>query len=393
VERSPAPASRRHPAIALFDPSGTAHSGNAVRGLARASAAAGIDTTVYAHPDVRPEVLPDGTRWHDRSAPGELWTPEARRAHRAVIVEAVDDFAPRPGAAFCDLGLDRTVASRGRPIDASPQTVFTIHRLGALDRVPVRWRRRLQRPRAKNRAELRQLGRAGARFVVHSDAVGERLGDFVPPANIVRLGWPVTGADSVTLGSTWRPRVEDRTLLLAGSIRAEKGFVTFLRAAAASPEFDRLVMPGRIPPVYRDLAIGTDPRIEVWDRWLTETEYLDAFAASALVVLPYDAQYTERGTTSSVLLEAMAAGRPVFASTAIAHLLPPGYEGAIVVDTGDETSIRDGLRRAFAEIDTLEHAAMTTGRAFIAEHHTYERYVDGLANAGGLSTTVTGPGR
>ncbi|MGZ4713568.1 MAG: glycosyltransferase family 4 protein [Acidimicrobiia bacterium] len=385
------PARRPAGALALFDPSGTSHSGNALRGLAAAAREAGYDTTVFGHPRVRPDVVPTGVTWIDRAGPIEPWPDSGRREHRRVVRDTMREYGAAPGRVFCDLGLDRTVASRGRAVPASPETIFVLHRVAVFDHVPKRWRRRIRGRRYRNRWELRRLGRAGGRFVAHTDAVAERMADFVPADQITRLGWPVLSERAPSLRRDWQPKVEERLVLLAGSIRAEKGFDTFLQGVAdTGAAFDRLVVPGRLPAPYRELAAIEDPRIELWDRWLDESEYLDLFARAAVVVLPYDARYTNRGTMSSVLLEAMASGRPLLVSPAIAHLLPPGYEGAVVADT-TAAGIAAGLERCFADLDQLERAAMTAGRRHIAEHHTYEQYVAGLARTGGLPVGTPRP--
>jgi len=384
VTGGPAPARSSLGALALFDPSGTSHSGNALRGLAAAAQEAGYDTTVYGHERVRPDPVPTGVAWFDRQGPGELWTTAGRRDHRRVVREAVHDYGPAPGRIFCDLGLDRTAASRGAAIDASPSTVFTLHRVGAFDHIPRRWSRRIRGRRFGNRAVLRRLGRAGARFVTHTDVVASRIADFVPEDQISLLGWPVMSAAAPSLAPDWRPSVDERLVLLAGSIRSEKGFESFIRGVVAGgAPFDRLVVPGRLPPAFRSLTTITDPRVELWDRWLDESEYFDLFSRAALVVLPYDARYTDRGTMSSVLLEAMAFGRPLLVSPAIAHLLPDAYEGAHVADLSDD-GVSAALERAFGALDVLERSAMSVGRSHIASHHTYEQYAAGLAHAGGL---------
>ena len=115
---------------------------------------------------------------------------------------------------------------------------------------------------------------------------------------------------------------------------------------------------------------------------MDEAEYRQTFAETALVVLPYTETYVQYGMQSSVLLEAMAHGRPVLVSQYLAHLLPPGYEGAIVADVDTPAGIVEGLGRALDTLDTLERAALTVGRRFVAEQHTYERYVRDLLKAG-----------
>lgn len=368
--------------LGLFDPSGTAHSGNALHGLARAAHDLAIPTTVYAHPSVDPSLAPSSVSWIPVEGVAEMIDDETRRTHRSTVNRILAEFGTSPTRIFCDLGLDRTMRSRGADTPADPNTVFVCHRSAALDIRPVRILRRLRRHRSRNRRVLRDLGRTGARFVAHTDAVAERLGDFVPADHVVKLGWPVQSRRAEVLDPDWVPHRTDTTLLFAGSLRAEKGFLPLLDAVQGVPGFDRLVVPGRIPKLFRDQISLTDDRVELWDRWLTTSEYEATFASAALVILPYVAHYRDRGTMSSVLLEALAYGRPLVVSDSIAHLLPENYAGAVVIDVTTPSSIAAGVRGALAQLPDLEHAAMTDGRRFIAEHHTYEGYVEGIVRAG-----------
>jgi len=372
------------PTIGLFDSSGTAHSGNALRGLVRAAAEFGLSTTVYAHPSVIPAPPRPDLTWNDVEGPSQTNEPESRRRHRELLIAAMTDFGPGPGRVFCDLGLDRTLGSRGPAIPADAHVVFVGHRVGALDRRPVRWHRRFNRNRSSNRAVLRQLGTAGARFVVHTEPVGARFADFVPADHVTRLGWPVASRHEPTLGPGWRPDVSDRMVLLAGSVRLEKGYEQFLRAAHELSGYDRLVVMGRVPKLLQDAFRDADPRVDFWDRWLTEDEYHQAFSTAALVAVPYVEHYAKFGTMSSVLLDALAHGRPALVAEPLAYLLPSDYAGAVVTDATDEAALSRGLASALADLDRLEAAAMGDGRRFIAEHHTYEAYLVGLARAGGI---------
>lgn len=369
--------------LGLFDSSGTAHSANVLHGLARAASSASLPTIVYAPLRFHLAARLPGVDWIDTVGPAEVGTAETRAEHRAVLNTTLGAFRPGPNRIFCDMGLDRTLASRGARVPSNENTVFVCHRTGVLDRVPLRLRRRIRRNRSKNRRNLRVLGDTGARFLVHTQAVADRLADFVDERQVVRTGWPVKAADALSLGPDWQPAAADRTILLAGSLRAEKGFQPFLEAVHGLPGYDRLIVPGRISSHLRRRMMVTDPRIELWDRWLTEAEYEDTFSRAALVALPYDQNYGERGTMSSVLLEAMSFGRPVVVSRSIRHLLPPNYAGAIVVDVTSAAAIAAGLSDALDVLPALERAAMAEGRRFIAEHHTYEQYLLGILETGG----------
>lgn len=375
------PVTRAGPAIALFDPSGTAHSDNALTGLAQAAAEASIRATVFA-----PEAASPGdggaVEWIPASGTNVLSTRAERRDHRATLLRAMREFQPGPDRVFCDLGLDRTLTSRGARIPASRATVFVSHRSRDISQVPKTRRGRTRQARA--RQVLEELGARDARFVVHTQSVGERLADFVPAEHVVRLGWPVVAASDPCLAPDWEPAVADRTILFPGSVRVEKGVIPLVRCTGAVQGFDRLVVPGRIKSArLRHRLETTDPRVELWDRWLDAGSYRDVMERAALVALPYQERYRDVGTMSSVLFDAMALGRPLLVSHAIEHLLPPGYGGAVITDAGTDDGIASGLHEALGRLEELERAAMTEGRRFVAEHHTYERYLAGLLSAGG----------
>ncbi|MBM3674651.1 MAG: glycosyltransferase family 4 protein [Actinobacteria bacterium] len=360
--------------IALFDPSGTAHSRTALPGLTRAAIGQGLHVTVFA-----PERdLGPGAQWTLSQSKNVLNDRRARDLHRTCLNVALEAFGPGANRVFCDLGLDRTLLSQGSKIHASDATVFVCHRTASLDRPPSslaqRWRR------AGSRRLLRKLGAAGAHFVTHTELVRARLSDFTASENVHRLGWPVVSREDPCLGPSWRPSPEDRMLLVPGSARAEKGLAQLVRGVGSVTAFDRLVVQGRLNTKLRAQLEGADPRVQLWDRWLETEEYREAFRGASLVVLPYQDHYLTRGTLSSVLLEAMAFGRPLVVSKEISDLLPPGYPGAVTMDTSTERGIASGLEEALATIDELEEAAMHVGRAYIAEHHTYEGYLAALVS-------------
>jgi glycosyltransferase involved in cell wall biosynthesis len=362
--------------LVLFDPSGTAHSGNAIDGLATAAVAAGIAVTVHA-PE-QPHVPGDEAAWVPTEVGPVLGDRTTRRAHRAALARALADAGA--GGVVCDLGLGRTLHSRGKAIRSGAGTVFVCHQTNAIDPGRTREGRRLT---ARSRRLLKTIGETGAQIVTHTDIARERVTEYVPAAQVHCLGWPVTHRDAPSLGPAWRPEPDGVTVLFAGSARRAKGVDLLVRAAPLVQGFDRVVVPGRIPaPLRRELDV-TDPRVELWERWLDADEYRAAFARASLVALPYREAYLDHGTYSSVLGEAMAYGRPLLVSRALAHLLPPGYQGALVADTESPEALAAGLTQALAELDRLEAAAMDAGRAHVGAAHSYEGYVEGIMRIAG----------
>lgn len=358
--------------LVLFDPSGTAHSPNALAGLARA--AAGLQLVVWSpqRPDGPAE---SGHEWRQVETPAVLVDRRARRAYRAALCDALA-ATPRDWD-FCDMGLGRTLGSRGPQIAASPRTVFIAHQTNAIDDRPGHSSRR----HARNRQVLVGLGRRGARFVAHTERTRRRLAEFVPDDQIVIAGWPVVSTDDPCLGPAWDPPPADPTLLFAGAGRREKGLVELTRAVGRVQGFTRLSVPGRVADRLRADLDLSDPRIDIGDAYLDAAEYRESFRAASLVVLPYQRGYLEHGIFSSVLAEACAFGRPVVVSRWLAELLPEGYGGAVVADD----DVDDGLARAIGEalerLPELTDRAMTEGRAFARRRHTFESYLAVLRDA------------
>ena len=362
-------------AVVLFDPSGTAHSVHALQGLADAAADRSLPVVVHA-----PESpAPRGDLEFVHASVGVMLTDRtSRRAHRRTLADALG--AAPDGAVFCDMGLGRTVQSRGPRIPAGPSTVFIGHQTNAVDDPRDGGRRR---DAAGNRRVLRRLAGAGARVIAHTDTAERRWAELIPPAAIRRAGWPVAAATDACLAPGWRPPATDTvTLLFAGSARMQKGLPLLLEAARSVTGFDRLVIPGRIAAPARAGLDLSDPRVQVWDRWLTPAEYSDTLAAASIVVLPYRSGYLVHGIYSSVMGEAMAYGRPLVVSAALGALLPEGYRGAVVAPTDSPIELEVALADAIARRDELEAAAMTEGREHVRTHHTYERYLDAILAAG-----------
>lgn len=358
--------------LVLFDPAGTAHSRNVLQGLTDAAVDLPL-TIVSREPPVA--AADRSVTWRECSTPGQLVRTADRRRYRRALVDAL---AARPeGAVFCDLGLGRTVSSRGPRIRLGGPTVFIGHQSNAIDE-----HERLGRAeRSANRRVLRDLCRQDARFVVHTARMRDRLLEYTAADRIVVSGWPVVAAADPCLGAGWDPRPEGVSLLFAGSVRREKGLLELVEALAHVDGYDRLVVPGRLGAgVRRDLGATTDPRIVLEDAFLDAAEYRARFAECALAVLPYTRRYVDHGIFSSVLAETMAYGRPMVVSEHLTELLPPGYRGAVVAAPG-AAGLAAAIDDAIAQLPALTEAAMTVGRAFAAERFTYERYLAAILRA------------
>ena len=360
-------------AVVLFDPSGTAHAANAIQGLATAAANRRLPLVVHAP---QPPRSSGALEWIPAEVGAMLADRAMRLAHRRALVAAIE--TAHADAVVCDLGLGRTIRSRGPRIPAGPRFVGVGHQTNAID---PRDDGRARDGQRGNLRVLRRLGRSGARIIVHTDAAARRFAEFVPAENISRAGWPVVATDDPCLRAP-PPATEGVTLLFAGNARLVKGLPTLLEASRSVTGFDRLVVPGRIAPSALAQLDVSDPRLELWNRWLEADDYYRTLATASLVVLPYQHGYLRHGIYSSVMAEAMARGRPLVVSPSLGHLLPEGYAGAVIARDDTVAALAAALHEGIERRAALETEAMSAGRAHVRTHHTFEGYLSAIVEAG-----------
>jgi glycosyltransferase involved in cell wall biosynthesis len=240
-------------------------------------------------------------------------------------------FAGRDGHEVLDL-LDST----------STPAVVTLH---TVVRTPTR----------SQRDVLVHLADRASRVVVMSRVAAERLVRIygIGPERIVVIPH---GVDP-RLQRPARPP-ERPTILTWGLLGPGKGIEIVLEALAwlrdVRPQPEYLVLGATHPGVraregerYREgleaqvRSLGLDEQVRFVDRYLTDDELTLAIRSASIVALPYDAV---EQVTSGVLVEAVAAGRPVVA-TAFPHaqeVLPGG--AGLVVPHRDPAAFAGALR-------------------------------------------------
>lgn len=227
----------------------------------------------------------------------------------------------------------------------------------------------LSRPSPNQRSILEKVVALAERTIVMSDTANRRLvnGYRVDPAKVrvvphgarVSLGGPslANGARPVVL--TW------------GLIGPGKGLEMAIDAFAGLRDLrplPRYVILGKTHPkvqasqgdayreglVARVRALGLDAAVEFDGRYLDNDALTVAVRQSDLVVLPYES--TEQ-VTSGVLVEALAAGKPVIA-TAFPHAVELLGTGAgIVVPHDDPMALTAALRRVFTHPSLMARMA------------------------------------
>ena len=228
----------------------------------------------------------------------------------------------------------------------------------------------LRQPTANQRRVLEEVAELAHQVVVMSEAARTRLcGSFrVDPTKVTTIPHGAT----VPPPMAPRPAGGRPTLLTWGLLGPGKGIERVIDVLPALTDLaarPRYVVAGRTHPkvlaadgeAYRYARIEQAWRVGVAAGVTFDEEYRDvpsltALAAAAdVIVLPYDS--TDQ-VTSGVLVDAIAAGRPVIA-TAFPHAVELLASGAgIVVDHDDP----DGLERAIRDVLTEPGRARSMAR-------------------------------
>lgn len=231
----------------------------------------------------------------------------------------------------------------------------------------------LRRPTHHQREVLEEIGTLADHIVVMSEAARDRLcrGFAVDPSKVVTIphGAAVPRARPMA-------RHHDPMLLTWGLVGPGKGIervIDALPALADLPTRPTYVVAGRTHPkvlvsdgeAYREARIAQAQRNGVAASVTFDATYRDVPALTELiqscrvVVLPYD---SKEQATSGVLVDAIAAGRPVVA-TAFPHASELLGSGAgIVVDHDDPEALASALRRVLVEPGLAEAMAAEAAR-------------------------------
>jgi glycosyltransferase involved in cell wall biosynthesis len=215
-------------------------------------------------------------------------------------------------------------------------------------------------PTPNQRQVLRDIAMLASAVVVMTDAARRRLCDLygVDPAKVETIPHGAAAGNGVADTAPERP-----TILTWGLLGPGKGIEWMIDALSELDELTprpRYVVAGRTHPKvlaaagesYRQMlmqrawANGVSPWV-AFDPTYRDSESLGVLIRRAdVVVLPYD---SHDQATSGVLVDAIAAGRPVIA-TAFPHAVELLSGGAgIVVPHGDPLALAQALRRVFTE--------------------------------------------
>ena len=227
----------------------------------------------------------------------------------------------------------------------------------------------LDRPTPHQRMIIDRLAEMADRLVVMSQTAAERL--------ILRYGVDPERIDVIPHGADTRfagPSLVsgDRPLVLTwGLIGPGKGLESVVEAFAALADLDprpRYLIAGATHPnvradsgeSYREGLIslvhrfGVEDLVEFDDRYLDRASLARLVRSADLVVLPYS---SVEQVTSGVLVEAIAASKPVIA-TQFPHAVELLSGGAgITVPHGDPAALSGALRRLLTDRRLTSHMA------------------------------------
>ena len=219
----------------------------------------------------------------------------------------------------------------------------------------------LQDPTASQRYILLQLLATADVVVTLTQTARRRLiaSYGADPAQVVVI--PHGAVDHGPLSSGERPPVDRLLVLTWGLIGPGKGIEWAIDAMVGLRDLQpRYLVMGRTHPkvlqrdgeAYRDgLAqrareAGVHDVVELDDRYLAVGELAELVRQADVVLLPYDSR---EQVTSGVLIEAVAAGRPVV-STAFPHAIELLADGTgILVPQRDPAALEAALRRVLSE--------------------------------------------
>lgn len=235
----------------------------------------------------------------------------------------------------------------------------------------------LESPSPHQRWVLEQVVDAASAVVVMSEAALGRLrANFdvdMTKAVMIPHGATVIAAASPT---THALATEGATLLTWGLLGPGKGIEWAIDALAQLGDIDpspRLIVAGRTHPkvaaqhgeAYREMLKARAVRAGVGSQVVFDDAYRDLgslmelVASATAVVLPYD---SPDQATSGVLVDAIAAGRPVVA-TAFPHACEALATGAgLVVPRRDPDALAAALRRVLTEPGLLASMAAEAAR-------------------------------
>ena len=231
-------------------------------------------------------------------------------------------------------------------------------------------------PTPHQRSVLESIGELAARLVVMSEAAHVRLTRLyrIDPSKVVTIPHGATAPDDSTPDIGPAPIRPE--LLTWGLLGPGKGIEHVIDALALLGDMGvrpHYTVAGVTHPkvlaqfgdryrqslIQRCLDVGVSDLVHFDDTYRSVDQLMRFVSSSAVVVLPYDSRDQ---VTSGVLVDAIAAGRPVIA-TAFPHAVELLATGAgIVVAHGDVEALADAIRSVTADRQLVAEMAAQARR-------------------------------
>jgi len=234
----------------------------------------------------------------------------------------------------------------------------------------------LTHPSPHQQSVMHQIIQQSNALVTMTQTAKDRLIDgwHVDPAEVTVI--PHGARDNRRAGNKGK-RDEERPVFLTWGLLGEgKGIEWAIRALGDLRDLSpapRYRIVGETHPrvkerrgeIYRERlvalaqAMDVEHMVEFEDRYLTLNELQDEVSNADVVVLPYD---SKEQVTSGVLIEAIAAGKPVI-STEFPHAVEVLSDGSgLVVPQGDASALRAAMHRVLTDPDLVQQMAHVAHR-------------------------------
>lgn len=212
-------------------------------------------------------------------------------------------------------------------------------------------------------------------FVVHSRA-GERMAaDYIDPGRLVRSAWPAASRAEVAawFDTAAAPGDDDPYVLSIGSARSDKG--TDLLMSALTRRHRLRIVGQQYEGMEAHLSERhPDVRAEWETGWISRERLGEVISAAAVIVFPYQPEFTDYGGASGALAQALTFGKPVIVSEVLASQVPDS-PACRVIPTGDADALRKAIDEALDDLPGLHEAAADL-RKYVEEQHTYEGHLE-----------------
>lgn len=357
----------------LYDDGRTGHHPGYVSRIVDAVQRAGVRPIVASA--VRPPTL----------AADEDWIEVRTRSLRSVVhnwlqMRRVAATGRRMGATvFIDLYLDKNVWAAGA-VKSFDRRAHVLHH--AVQYRPDRTGWAGFRTAILQR-RLKGLTEHGVPVLVHTARAAKIVGDQIGTSRVRQVGYPVP----IQPPRGNRDPHDPPILLFTGAGRSDKGLDTLVSAFGMVDSPAHLRVVGAQPPGLRERVDPDGSSDIIWvDRRVTDEELWTEYQEASLAILPYRQIYGDEGGPSSVLLEILGYGVPVVTTPALQSQLPPDGRGAVVAASDGPDDLAAAIDLALERLPDLVREAAVAGPAFIAENHTYDRYVASLGAAVGQAT-------